>query len=167
MNPKLLIIGDGRHGKDSVGELLTEGYGLKSKSSSLFAAEKAVYPLMAEFYPDWEACYEDRHNHRQLWYLAIKAYNLRPGPSLAAQMLVDHDIYIGMRAREEFEREQHLFDLVVWVDASLRLPPEPDTSNDLKASDAGYILDNNGPPEALPGEVDKLARFLGLKPNQP
>lgn len=162
--PKLLILGYCRHGKDTVSEMLTEFYGLRSQSSSMFAAEKAVYPLMAEFYPNWEACYEDRHNHRELWYLAIKAYNLRPGPSLAEQLLVEHDIYTGMRARNELEATRHLFDLVVWVDASLRLPPEPSSSNDLHASDADYILDNNGPEEALPGEVRKLANHLGLTP---
>lgn len=162
--PKLLILGYGRHGKDTVSEMLTEFYGLRSKSSSMFAAAKAVYPLMTDFYPDWESCYEDRHNHRELWYLAIKAYNLRPGPSLAEQLLEEHDIYTGMRARNELEATRDLFDLVVWVDASDRLPPEPSSSNDLHASDADYILDNNGPEEALPEEVRKLADHLGLLP---
>lgn len=166
MKPKLLIIGPGEHGKDSVGDILRDKYGFKTKSSSMFAAEKAVYPLIADVYPDWMACYEDRRNHRELWYLAIKAYNLRPGPCLAAQLLEEYDIYTGMRDRNELENTRSLFDLVVWVDASKRLPPEPESSNKLTASDADYIVDNNGPEHALEGEVDKLATFLSTNPNR-
>jgi hypothetical protein len=153
---RLLIIGHGRHGKDSVGEILRDRYGLRSVSSSEFAARKAVFPLVSDLYPDWRAAYEDRHAHRDLWFHAIRAYNLRPGPMLAEQILEDHDIYTGMRSRAEFEKSRGLFDLVVWVDASHRLPPEPGGSIELRASDADWVVDNNGPPQALPGEVAKL-----------
>lgn len=78
----LLIIGHGRHGKDSVGDILRSKYGMRAVSSSEFAAEKAVFPLVSGIYPDWRAAYEDRHAHRDLWFHAIRAYNLRPGPSL-------------------------------------------------------------------------------------
>lgn len=153
---RLLIIGHGRHGKDSVGDILRDQYGLRSVSSSEFAAQKAVYPLVADLYPDWRAAYADRANHRDLWYHAIKAYNLRPGLMLAEQILGKNDIYTGMRARSEFERSEYLFDLVVWVDALDRLPPEPCGSMELTADDAGWTIDNNGPADALPGEVAKL-----------
>jgi len=153
---RLLIIGHGRHGKDSVGDILRDQYGMRSVSSSEFAAQKAVFPLVADLYPDWRAAYEDRANHRELWYHAIRAYNLRPGLMLAEQILEKNDIYTGMRARDEFERSQYLFDLVIWVDASRRLPPEPGGSMELTAADAGWIIDNNGPADALPGEVTKL-----------
>ena len=152
----LLVIGDGRHGKDSVGEILRDQYGMRSVSSSEFAAQKAVFPLVSDLYPDWRAAYEDRHAHRDLWFHAIRAYNLRPGKMLAEQILEANDIYIGMRSRAEFERSHRLFDLVVWVDASERLPPEPRASMELTADDAGWVIDNNGPQEALPGEVGKL-----------
>lgn len=153
---RLLIIGHGRHGKDSVGEILRDEYGMRSTSSSEFAAEKAVFPLMRDFYPDAQACFEDRANHRELWFHAIRAYNLRPGKTLAAGILEDHDIYTGMRSRREFERSGDLFDLVIWVDAARRLPPEAVGSMELTADDAGWIIDNNGPADALPGEVAKL-----------
>ncbi|KEJ93999.1 hypothetical protein SAMN05444149_108116 [Pseudosulfitobacter pseudonitzschiae] len=153
---RLLIIGHGRHGKDSVGDILRDNYGLRSCSSSEFAAQKAVFPLVSDLYPNWRAAYEDRHAHRDLWFHAIRAYNLRPGPMLAEQILVGHDIYTGMRSRDEFERSREIFDLVVWVDASRRLPPEPAGSIELSASDAGWIIDNNGPADALPGEVAKM-----------
>jgi hypothetical protein len=41
---RLLLIGHGRHGKDSAGDILRDRYGLRSVSSSEFAAQKAVFP---------------------------------------------------------------------------------------------------------------------------
>lgn len=154
---RLLIIGHGQHGKDSAGDILRDQYGMRSVSSSEFAARKAVFPLVSDIYPDWRAAFEDRHAHRDLWFHAIRAYNLRPGPMLAEQILEAHDIYTGMRSRAEFERSRGFFDLVVWVDASRRLPPEPAGSMELTAADADWIIDNNGPAESLPGEIAKLA----------
>jgi hypothetical protein len=158
---RLLLIGHGRHGKDSVGDILRDSYGLRSVSSSEFAAQKAVFPLVSDLYADWRAAYEDRHAHRDLWFHAIRAYNLRPGPMLAEQILEGHDIYTGMRSRAEFDRARRLFDLVVWVDASRRLPPEPGGSMELTAADADLVIDNNGAADALPGEVAKfVARVI-------
>jgi hypothetical protein len=163
---RLLIIGHGRHGKDSVADVLRDQYGMRAVSSSEFAARKAVFPLVSDLYPDWRAAYEDRHAHRDLWFHAIRAYNLRPGPMLAEQILEHHDIYTGMRSRDEFERSRRVFDLVVWVDASRRLPLEPGGSMELSADDADWIIDNNGPVESLPDEVadfvDEVNRRLIL-----
>lgn len=149
----ILIIGHGDHGKDEAGRMVADQLGVSYVSSSEFCAQKAVYPLMADLYPDARACYADRRNHRALWYHAIKAYNLRPGPMLAEQILLDHGIYVGMRARAEFERSRHLFDLVVWVDRSENRPPEPLASNELTAEDADFVLDNNGCLDALEANV--------------
>jgi hypothetical protein len=141
---KILIIGHGRHGKDTVGDFLAEIFGLPVKSSSEFVAERAVFPLVSDLYPDWRACYEDRASHRELWFHAIRAYNLRPGPMLAQQMLVDFDVYTGMRSRAEFERARACFDHVLWVDRSSHLPPETGGSMELIAADASEVIDNNG-----------------------
>jgi hypothetical protein len=153
---KILLLGDGRHGKDSAGEILTRDHGLRSVSSSEFAAQKAVYPVVADLYADWRACFEDRANHRELWFHAIAAYNLRPGPMLAEQILEDHDIYTGMRRRDEFKRSRHLFDAVIWVDRSDHLPPEPGGSMELTAYDADWILDNNGSLDDLRSRIHEL-----------
>lgn len=163
-SPRLMIIGHGRHGKDSVGEILRDRYGLRAVSSSEFAAQKAVFPLVSDLYDDWRAAYEDRHQHRELWYHAIRAYNLRPGPMLAEQILAAHDIYTGMRSRAEFEFSRGLFDCVVWVDASERLEDEPASSIELCPDDADWIIDNNGAPSALPGEIAGLMSWLTGRP---
>lgn len=159
---KLLIIGHGRHGKDAVGEILRRDFGLKSVSSSEFAAQKAVYPVVSDLYPDWRACFADRHAHRDLWFHAIAAYNLRPGPMLAEQILEAHDIYTGMRRRDEFERSAHVFDCVIWVDRSEHLPPEPGSSMELTAEDADLVIDNNGALEDLAPEVARVMRLARL-----
>jgi len=154
--PRLLIIGHGRHGKDTAAEALARAQGFLFVSSSEFAATHAVFPLVSDLYPDPAAAYADRANHRELWFHAIAAYNLRPGPMLAEQILVDHDIYVGMRSRAEFERSRDQFDLVVWVDRSKVLPSEPGGSNELTADDADVILDNNGDLAHLEVEVRAL-----------
>lgn len=153
---RVLIIGHGRHGKDTAAAMLAEAAGLSFVSSSEFAAQKAVWPLVSDLWPDWRAAYADRAQHRALWFHAIAAYNLRPGPMLAEQILADHDIYTGMRSRAEFERARHVFDFVLWVDRSRILPPEPGASMELRAEDADRVLDNNG------GESDLRAQIAGL-----
>lgn len=157
--PKILIIGHGRHGKDTAGELMRDLLGFRVVSSSAFCAQKAVFPLVADLYPDWQACYADRANHRDLWFHAIRAYNLRPGPMLVQQILEHHDSYTGMRSRAEFERARPFFDLVVWVDRSDHVPPEPGGSMELTAGDADWVLDNNACLDHLAGQI--LANFTG------
>lgn len=157
--PRLLLIGHGRHGKDTAAALLADRLRLSFVSSSEFAAAHAVWPLVADLgiWADWRAAYADRAQHRELWFHAIAAANARPGPSLAARILEDHDLYVGMRARAEFDRSRHLFDLVIWVDAGDRLPPEPTSSNELTRADADLVLDNNGAEADLPARVRDLA----------
>jgi len=151
--PQLLVIGHGRHGKDTAAEILADLCGLRFVSSSEFAAQKAVFPLVSDLYEDWRAAYADRHAHRELWYHAIRAYNLRPGPSLAEQILAGHEIYTGMRSRAEFEQSRKIFNRVIWIDRSEKEPPEPEGSMELCAADADWVVDNNGCLTYLRGQI--------------
>ena len=160
---KLLIIGHGRHGKDTVAEILARDAGLSFASSSEFACEKAVFPLLADVYDTAADCYADRANHRELWYHAIAAYTLRPGPSLTEPILADHDIYVGMRRRAEFDNSRHLFGLVVWVDRP-GMPPEPTASNELTRADADLVVYNSGTLADLDVAVAELVALLGDTP---
>lgn len=154
--PRVLVIGHGRHGKDAAAARLADLAGWSFVSSSEFCAQKAVYPFVADLYPDWRAAYEDRATYRDLWFHAIRAYNLRPGPTLPEQIFRKHQIYVGMRSRAEFAGARDLFDLVLWIDASRRLPPEPSGSMELTAEDADLVIDNNG-DEA---DLDRRLRAL-------
>jgi hypothetical protein len=145
---KYLIIGYGRHGKDTFGDIMTKELKLnKSKSSSEFCSEKVLYPALKDKYNYKSAneCFEDRHNHRAEWYDLISAYNTPDKTKLAAELLKEYDIYIGLRSREELLacKAKNLFDLIIWVDASDRLPPEGKDSMTIIKSDADIVIENN------------------------
>lgn len=124
--PRLMILGYARHGKDTVAELLAKAHGLKHISSSLFVAEKAVRPALALqgiTYPDLDSCYADRVNHRAAWKQAIVEYNTPDKARLARELFADFDMYVGLRDLEEFVAAQAagLFDVCIWVDSTERL----------------------------------------------
>jgi dephospho-CoA kinase len=164
MLPKLLIIGHGRHGKDTFAEILRDNYGLKFISSSQAAADIFIYDeLKEEFgYKTSEECYADRSNHRALWYDLICEYNWSDRARLAKGILEKADCYVGMRDRGEIEEcmKQGLFDLIVWVDASERLPLEPADSFNIDKSCADIIVDNNGTEEQFKVRVMRLGKIL-------
>lgn len=162
---RLMILGHKRHGKDSVCEILTRDYGLTFESSSRFVAEKAVRPALAALgitYASFEEMYADRVNHRDKWFNAIAAYN-HPDPTrLGRELYAAYDIYCGIRNDVELLALQAtgIIDWTIWVDASKRLPPEDANSCTVTPDMADYILDNNGPEEALAGEVAKAIEEL-------
>lgn len=174
--PKLLILGYGRHGKDTVAELLEEFGCFNFMSSSRYAAEKVVYPKLDGVYVDAEECFNDRHNCRKLWYDLISEYNSEDPSKLAAEMLNDgYDMYVGMRSRREFNDASDLFDLIIWVDACDRIRPtlfqrlrawwyntnpyEP-FSNDLNKNDADIVICNNGTIVDLMQKVTVLLEVI-------
>lgn len=148
MKPKLMVIGHGRHGKDTVCEMFREHYNLQFKSSSLAAAEIAIFPILKDLlgYRTSEECYEDRHNHRSLWFELIRAFNYHDRSKLARAIYEEADIYCGIRNRDEFLaiRDAGLFDWSIWVDASSRVPDESTSSCTVTREDADYVIDNNG-----------------------
>jgi hypothetical protein len=152
--PKLLIVGHGRHGKDTVAEILRDHYGFTFMSSSLFCAEfvKDAMQDIGVDYPTVEDCYEDRANHRAFWFDTISNYNTPDMTRTAEGMFKrKNDLYVGMRKREEYKAcvAARLFDRVVWVDRSEHLPPEGKESMELQESDSDVTIDNNGTLEQL------------------
>ena len=158
--PKLLIIGSMRHGKDSLAEILRDEFGMTFESSSQSAADIFLYDLLKDKYgyENSTQCYEDRMNHRQEWYESICEYNKDDKARLAKGILERTDCYVGMRDRGEIKEciKQELFDLIVWVDASDRLPEEPATSFNIDKSCADVIIENNGTYEEF---YEKALRF--------
>lgn len=158
--PKLLIIGHARHGKDTVAEKIRDKMGLGFTSSSLFVANECIWPNWGrERYGTFGEMFADRIYCRKIWADLISAYNTPDKTRTAATMFSrGFDMYVGMRRRDEFTacREAKLFDHVIWVDASKRLPPESADSMELVASDADTCVDNNGSMETLDFFVDLL-----------
>lgn len=140
---KILVIGHGRHGKDTFCEVLKEDFNMNFTSSSEFCAKKVVWPVMKHYnYSDWKECYEDRHNHREKWFKIIADYNKDEPDRLTKAILKNYDIYCGMRSFKEFEVAKKHFDLIVWVE-NPRLPEESTTSFSICKSNADIIILND------------------------
>lgn len=162
--PKLLLIGNARHGKDSLAEILNDEFGYTFESSSQSAANIFLYDLLKDKYgyTTPEECFEDRVNHRQEWYEAICEYNKEDKARLAKGILERSDCYVGMRDRNEIEEcmRQGIFDLIVWVDASDRLPMEDANSFNIDKSCADIIIENNGTYEQFKEKVLRFGRNI-------
>jgi len=170
MKKKLLVIGHARHGKDTVAQILKDGWDLNFCSSSLAAAEKVIMPkLMKDSfgnpYNSVEDCFADRINHRATWKNLITEYNTPDKTRLAREIMTKNDIYVGMRCNIELGecRVCGLFDAIIWVDASYRKEPEPVSSNTITIDSADYIIDNNGSISDLILETFKMMRWLNCQ----
>ena len=162
--PKLLIIGHGRHGKDTVCEILRDRYGFQFQSSSEFCAQKFIYHELRHKYgyTSYEQCYQDRHNHRSEWYDMIHAYCEHDHARLGRDIFAENDIYCGLRNKAEFHamRNTGVFDYCIWVDRSDHLPLEDRSSMNLEIWMANYVIDNNGTLEDLNRSVCDLMDHL-------
>ena len=164
MKLKLLVIGHGRHGKDTVCEILRDCYGYSFESSSQFCSRLFIYNQLKDKYnyDNEETCYADRHNHRQEWYESICDYNV-PDPSrLGREIFKQHDIYCGLRNKKEFHamRNTNVFNYAIWVDRSDHLPPEAKTSMSLEQWMADFTIDNNGTLTELEFNVKQLIQHI-------
>lgn len=162
---KLLIIGHARHGKDTVAEILERECGLRFTSSSYHVAGRLFEVRQEWGLPDYstvDECYADRSNWRDVWHQFITDYNTPDASRMCREILEKSDVYVGMRARREVDSVRSLFDLIVWVDAGDRLPPEPYTSNNLDAEDADIVIPNHGTLEELRRRVRRFARVARL-----
>jgi hypothetical protein len=179
-NKKLLILGFGRHGKDTVAEILRDHHGFKFISSSLFCAGRVMMPFFDRFSPygqqvagfddRWfrsytsvEECFKDRHNFRDVWHQQIAAWNRDDPIKLSREILEVADIYVGMRSALEYQAAKHLYDDIWWVDATDRgLPPEDQSSMNLMFVPSEMRrIDNNGSLEDLQRAVTEALGELG------
>jgi thymidylate synthase (FAD) len=162
--PRLLIIGHGRHGKDTVAQMIADKMGLTFSSSSDFVGRKAIWPMWGqERYDSYEAMFEDRVNFRSTWSDLIEAYNTPDASRTGSEMIAEgNDMYVGMRRVREWKAciENKVFDHVIWVDACERLPLEGPKSMEMKREHADLFVDNNGPEENLAVCVDNLQILL-------
>ncbi len=162
--PKLLVIGHGRHGKDTVCEILKETYGFSFESSSQFCSKLFIYDQLKDKYgyATEQECYADRHNHRAEWYDAICDYNVPDAARLGREIFKTHDIYCGLRNKREFfaMKNTGVFDYAIWVDRSDHLPPESKDSMSLEQWMADFTIDNNSSLDDLKFNVNQLLGYL-------
>lgn len=163
---KLLIIGHARHGKDTLAEYLRDRHGFRVADSSRRAAEIFLFDKLKDKYgyKDFEECFRDRVNRRAEWFDEITKYNTPDKTRLARNILANSDIYVGMRSREEVMacRAVGLFDFVIWVDASERLPPEPVDSCQVDVHCAHLSFNNNGKLGDFAYHAERLLHSIGF-----
>lgn len=162
--PTILIIGHGRHGKDAVAEYFADTFGMTYKSSSQAAAEIFIYDELKDNYgyKNFNECFEDRINRRAEWYQMITRYNSVDRAKLAKRILFNNQCYVGMRDSDEITEciRQRVFDLIIWVDASKRLPPESSDSFNIDISCADIVIDNNGTLNQLKEKLFRIGSIL-------
>lgn len=165
--PKIIVVGHGRHGKDTACEYLRDRFGFRFQSSSEFCAEHVVMPWMLMKgieYASAKQCFEDRHNgdNRANWYRAITDYNTPDKSRLGRAILAENDIYNGLRNRAELWAMQAtgIVDAVVWVDRTYHVPQEPASSMTIEPWMADYHVDNNGSMDELERNLFRLAERL-------
>lgn len=159
VNPKILILGDARHGKDTLAEILCEETNLKFASSSWTAVDIFLKDVLEEkynlSYRSKEEAYEDRVNHRKKWYDEITLYNSEDKLRLVKDILKIADIYVGLRNYEEVEQaiKEGSFDHIIGI-YDYRKPREDNTSNTadvFKYSD--FVIMNNSTIDNLKFKV--------------
>lgn len=156
-----MVCGYGRHGKDTVCEML----GLDFKSSSEVANEAVIWPLWGiNHYATPEDCFNDRHQHRDWWHRMISKFCTPDKTRLGRIILEICDTYCGIRCRYEFLalKRAGLFDLSIWVDASERHPPEPTSSCTMTRDLCDLVLTNNGSLDDLAAQVGLLKIIINL-----
>lgn len=165
MRKKLMIIGDARHGKDTVAELLRDIFDYTFTSSSKAACELFIFDKLKDKYgyKSVDECFEDRVNHRSEWYDIISQRGEKDPTGLSRYILENNDIYVGCRNPNEFyaAKDEGLFDVAIWVDASKRCAPEDKSSNKMEPYMADYIIKNNGDIEDL--EIEVINAYFELK----
>lgn len=146
IKPKLLVLGHAGHGKDSLAYLISRKLNYKYKEPSLIIAEKFLFPMLGEFlgYPSAYKMFLNRSKHRPLWAEVMAAINYLDPARLTKEILRTQDIYVGIRRFREYEASKDFFDLILWVDASKRLPLEPESSMEFTGPPAeAIVIDNN------------------------
>lgn len=164
-NPKLLVLGYARHGKDTVADILQKKHGFNFMSSSEFVGREIMWDNWGiAKYDNFDQMFKDRINHRVLWMEMISAYNTPDKTKTAATMLErGYDMYVGMRRFDELKacKEAEIFDAILWVDRSHHLPPE-EGSMDITRENCGfdYLINNNGTMDQLIYNVETVIKTI-------
>jgi hypothetical protein len=84
---------------------------------------------------------------------------------MARELFSHHDIYCGLRNREEFLviRQEKLFDVSIWIDRSKHVGPESADSMQIKPSDCDLVVDNNHTLAQLEVTMVDVYRLLASK----
>jgi hypothetical protein len=161
----LIVTGHKEHGKDEFCKILVEFLPEYSfASSSLFVAERVIFPVLAPLYgyKTIEECFIDRVNHRKEWFDLIVKYNGKELTRLGIEIFGKYHIYCGLRNIWELNALKAIdtVDLVIWIDASERKSLESSDSLTISKYDADIILDNNTSIEEFRRRILNFSKCL-------
>lgn len=160
---KLLILGHARHGKDTAAEYLAKKLGLSFTGSSMICCKAFIFDVLKHQYgyATPEECFEDRVRHRKEWHDLIALACDDDKARIGRIVYANHDIYCGIRAKDECEAVIAEFDpIVIWVTAEGRLPPEPAESMQLEYQKGWIKIRNHRTKGKFLKRLDKLAKEL-------
>jgi len=161
-----IICGLGSHGKDTFVEELVRYSYLKFTSSSQFALDLFIWDTWGiKNYDTKEQCFNDRRNHRNVWFDLVSQYNMPNRARLISEIFKENDIYCGLRCKEELQEatSQGLVDLTIWVDASDRLPDEKDSSCTITPEMCDLVIGNNSDKSHLVRQAQSVAQMIDLR----
>jgi outer membrane protein assembly factor BamB len=162
----ILILGSSSHGKDELAKILNKNFGLKCKSSSKEALDIFLYDILVNDYcldySSHEEAFNDRNNYRNIWHKEISLYNKDNPTRLAQHILIDSNVYVGMRCVDEINecKRKGMFDLYLGI-YNPRVPIEDKSSNSIDMFEhAEACVLNNGNLDEL--ELNVIRMFNGL-----
>jgi hypothetical protein len=158
---KLLIVGEGRAGKDTACEYLSAITGLRNAgTTSRYLCRHVAYDLgLSE-----EEAFRRRHESdemRILWYNKGNEVRQQGPTTLIREALENGEITGGIRDLAEIIccREEGLVDLIIWVE-NLRVRKDPTVM--FTSRECDVVIQNNWDLAAFQGRLERFAKFAGL-----
>lgn len=156
-NPRILLVGGGRSGKDTAGEIIEQHTGWK------FAGTTSKYlcrHVAAKLGLPEDVAYARRHESdamRVVWFETGNELRKDDPALLAREAFAHGDVTGGVRGKPEIEAiiAENLADLIVWV--SRDVPPDP--TMEFGREYADVVLDNNGTLDEFRRKVTRLMDF--------
>lgn len=152
-SPKILIIGHGRSGKDTVAQILSNVTGLKWGGVSSYMCKMVAEKLGV---PPDEA-WENRHKNREKWRAIIDEHRKDDPACIVKEMLAEgYSIIAGLRPRAEFDAVKPMFNHTIWVERDV--PSDP--TLELTKEDATITIGNNSTLGELGRKVSALGQIM-------
>lgn len=150
--PKILIVGPGRCGKDSLGEFINKN----SKHTYAGSTSKFLAKYVAQqFQISIEQAYELRHKHRERWFEIGNSIRESDHGLLQKEALAVGNVVAGIRDFREITWACccDIYDHIIWIDADV----EQDPTLTFTANDIAVIFK---------GKRTKFTRIKNNKDNQ-
>lgn len=161
---RLIITGLAKSGKDTLCEMIGAINGMTSVSSSRIAIETIPEVFFRRLeqegvlYGSIDEAYDDRENHRQVWFEIIRDWTMQNDQILARTIFENYDCYNGLRNYDELVaiRESDPELTLIWVERDNDGESHPGMES--IRDEADYIFYNRGSLEQLQKAVERFCK---------